>query len=48
MSLVNLLLLLLLLLQISDLLSVFPEDIFVLETKDPQNPSIYGIFSTSR
>lgn len=27
---------------------VFPEDIFVLETKDPQNPIIYGVFSTSR
>uniref|UniRef100_A0A665TS95 Semaphorin-3D-like n=1 Tax=Echeneis naucrates TaxID=173247 RepID=A0A665TS95_ECHNA len=23
------------------------EDIFVLETKDPQNPTIYGVFSTS-
>nr|XP_040060152.1 semaphorin-3D isoform X1 [Gasterosteus aculeatus aculeatus] len=23
------------------------EDIFVLETKDPQNPAVYGIFSTS-
>lgn len=29
-------------------LCVFLEDIFVLETKDPQNPSIYGVFSTSR
>lgn len=27
---------------------LFLEDIFLLETKDPQNPVIYGVFSTSR
>lgn len=29
-------------------LCVSLEDVFVLETKDPQNPTIYGVFSTSR